>query len=359
MNKHFLNGFIKAAKDAGVPDEQIASMLEQQQGNPEHAAHEAAETPEHEAAEHAGGHEEEIEHLLSQLSPEELEQLVQEISQMQGGEAGAPEGADQIPAAAAGIEQQLSNHPAVAEETAPQPNPDEATLAKQSAINFIKSANYIEGFLEQAMGRGMGLKQAVELYDSAFTSTFNQLKQSELIGNQKKIDVNHNGKIDGDDLKKLREGKKENEKQSELIGNQKKIDVNHNGKIDGDDLKKLRAGKKTTEVDEKTAAYYEGVLERAREYGLSDAQALQVVKEAMEKEAGKFSEFANGAWNTAKTVGSKAYSGAKTLGRGVKSLAEETGKTYLDHPFYTAAAIAGGSQLGKAEERRNQNKDKE
>ena len=301
MNEHFLNGFIKAAKEAGVPDEQIASMLEQQ-GNPEHAAHEAAETPEHEAAEHAGGHEEEIEHLLSQLSPEELEQLVEEISQMRGGEAGAPEGADQIPAAAAGIEQQLSNHPAVAEETAPQPNPDEATLAKQSAINFIKSANYIEGFLEQAMGRGMGLKQAVELYDSAFTATFNQLKQSE------------------------------------LIGDQKKIDVNHNGKIDGDDLKKLRAGKKTTEVDEKTAAYYEGVLERAREYGLSDAQALQVVKEAIEKDAG-IGEAVERGVTALKEVGHNTYNAAK-------SIAKKNPKTTAG--LGLGAAGVGGIAAGRA-----------
>jgi DNA-binding transcriptional MerR regulator len=328
MNEHFLNGFIKAAQEAGVPDEQIASMLEQQGGaNPE----EAPAPAEHGAPEHGGGHEEEIEHLLSQLSPEELEQLVQEISQMQeGGAEGAgapPEGADQIPAAAAGIEQQLSNHPAVAEETAPQPNPDEATLAKQSAINFIKSANYIEGFLEQAMGRGMGLKQAVELYDSAFTTTFNQLKQSE------------------------------------LIGGQKKLDVNHNGKIDGDDLKKLRAGKETAEVDEKTAAYYEGVLERAREYGMSDAEAIQVVKEAMEKSAGKESLLTRGATALGTAVGTGIRK-TKEIGKSVKGTADRAGKavynTVSEHPIVTSGIAAGGVAAGYSEGRHSaQDKDKD
>jgi hypothetical protein len=53
-----------------------------------------------------------------------------------------------------------------------------------------------------------------------------------LKGDQHKIDVNKNGKIDAQDFKKLRG--------EELKGNQHKIDKNKNGKIDAHDFKLLR-----------------------------------------------------------------------------------------------------------------------
>ena len=68
------------------------------------------------------------------------------------------------------------------------------------------------------------------------------LKEDELTAKQQKIDLNKNGKVDGDDLSKLRAGAKT---ESELTANQQKIDLNKNGKVDGDDLSKLRAGAKT------------------------------------------------------------------------------------------------------------------
>jgi hypothetical protein len=69
-----------------------------------------------------------------------------------------------------------------------------------------------------------------------------QLKEDELTAKQQKIDLNKNGKVDGDDLSKLRAGAKT---ESELTDKQQKIDLNKNGKVDGDDLSKLRAGAKT------------------------------------------------------------------------------------------------------------------
>jgi hypothetical protein len=69
-----------------------------------------------------------------------------------------------------------------------------------------------------------------------------QLKEDELTAKQQKIDLNKNGKVDGDDLSKLRAGAKT---ESELTAKQQKIDLNKNGKVDGDDLSKLRAGAKT------------------------------------------------------------------------------------------------------------------
>jgi|688.fasta_scaffold40193_5 hypothetical protein len=56
-----------------------------------------------------------------------------------------------------------------------------------------------------------------------------------LHGGQKRLDKNHNGKIDAEDFKMLR--KDVNEK---LYGGQKKIDKNHNGRIDDEDFKMLR-----------------------------------------------------------------------------------------------------------------------
>ena len=68
------------------------------------------------------------------------------------------------------------------------------------------------------------------------------IKEDELTSKQQKIDLNKNGKVDGDDLSKLRAGTKT---EAELSAAQQKIDLNKNGKVDGDDLSKLRAGTKT------------------------------------------------------------------------------------------------------------------
>jgi hypothetical protein len=258
MNDNFIAGFVKAAKAVGMSDQEIENLFkqgnEQMEMPPE--AEEAALPPE--AAEAsmageapAGGEDAGLDELLSQLSPEEIEQLANELAGEMNG-APAEDETAQIPELAAAIEQQLGNNPEVAEATAPAPGLPEEALAKQSAINFIKSAEYVEGFLEQAVNRGIGLKEAVELYDNAFSTTFNQLKFSALKGDQHELDVDKDGKIEGEDLKKLRGGKE---------------------------------NKAPEAVDEKTAAYYEGVIERCREYGMTDAQAIEFVKTA------KFSDY--------------------------------------------------------------------
>ena len=78
-----------------------------------------------------------------------------------------------------------------------------------------------------------------------------QLKEDELTSKQQKIDLNKNGKVDGDDLSKLRAGTKT---EAELSAAQQKIDLNKNGKVDGSDLSKLRAGAKTEgEIEEPTS----------------------------------------------------------------------------------------------------------
>jgi len=91
----------------------------------------------------------------------------------------------------------------------------------------------------------------------------------ELKGNQKKIDKNHNGKIDSQDFKILKGQKSkkchhcgkemtscscdDSHMDEELKGNQKKIDKNHNSKIDSEDfaiLNKEKKGKTKEEVNE-------------------------------------------------------------------------------------------------------------
>lgn len=284
MNEHFMNGFVKAAKAAGMSAAEIENLLKQSDAQQPEESSLSPEAPAPmDQADASTGEDAELDALLSQLSPEEIEQLAAELAGQMEGNPEAEPSAAQIPELAAAIEQQLGNNSEVAEATAPAPEASEEILAKQSAINFIKSAEYVEGFLEQAVNRGIGLKEAVELYDAAFTTTFKQLKTSELKGDQHKLDLNNNNKIDSEDLKNLREGKKENT------------------------------------VDEKTAAYYEGVLERCREYGFSDAQALEIVKNA------------------------KA---SKSLFAGVKNIGSKAVNYVKDRPARSAAIGAGAATAG-------------
>lgn len=314
MNEHFITGFVKAAKATGMNDTEIEALLKQaepgampQEEMPEEMPAEMpAEMPEAPMDE-AGG-DQELDQLLAQLSPEEIEQLAQELAnEMEGG---APEGdsaeLEQIPELAAAIEQQLGQNPEVAEATAPAPEMPEEVMAKQSAINFIKSAEYVEGFLEQAVGRGMNLKQAVELYDTAFSTTFQQLKTSELKGDQHKLDLNNNNKVDAEDLKNLRAGKKD-------------------------------------KVDEKTAAYYEGVLERCREYGLSDEQAIDFVKSAAPLQSAFQAAMSRGKGmaSKGKNMASETASKAKNVASDVFEKAKTTTKKHQ-----LAAGAAGGLAVG-------------
>lgn len=109
-----------------------------------------------------------------------------------------------------------------------------------------------------------------------------QIKEDELTAKQQKIDLNKNGKVDGDDLAKLRAGAKtEGEEEStsltkilskegetlvksgagnmynitkvkeDLVGGQKKLDIDKDGDIGADDLADLRAGKKVNEATTK------------------------------------------------------------------------------------------------------------
>jgi hypothetical protein len=78
--------------------------------------------------------------------------------------------------------------------------------------------------------------------------TENNDMKEELKGGQKKIDKNHNGKIDAEDFEILRGNKKDTKE--ELIGGQEKLDKNDNGEIDAEDFKILRGKKQDTKEEE-------------------------------------------------------------------------------------------------------------
>jgi len=229
-----------------TPSNILASLLAKRAAQenmpmlPPEAQHEAGETPEQEAIEHLPGQYEEsevepdeiadseVEQMLSQLSPEQLEELTSLLAEDMhegdeadeaaepGGET-ADLGDDVDPAELAqAIEEHLANNP--------EANPSGIPPEKMAALNFVKSASYIEGFIEQALERGSSIKEAVDIYDSALSKSIAQFS-------------------------------------------------NH----------KSAASSSRSEEDltEKQAAYYEGVLERARECGFSDAEALSIVKAAM------------------------------------------------------------------------------
>lgn len=284
MKQHFLAGFIKAAVAAGVPEEQIPELVE-------------AQGLDQEAPMQQGGGEdmspEELEQLIEQLSPEEVEQLV---AQLEG-----PAAEPQLHELAEAIEGQVGANPQVAEALAPQEGAPQEVLDKQSAIKFIKSASYVEGFLEQAISRGADLKTAVDLYDQAFSSTFNQLKISELKGDQHKLDVDKDGKIEGEDLKKLR----------------------------------ATEDKTEDKVEEKTAAYYEGVLEQARSLGFTDDEALDIVKSA-----------ANSAQRRKARRAAARAQGASAQGASAQSTPSAAAPQLEPIPGYSSKGVSKGIHRG-------------
>lgn len=174
-----------------------------------------------------------IEQLLSQLSPEELEQLATALSADMQNPA-AHEGGESVSGLAQAIESHLGQ--------SPEAEVPEAAPEKVAALNFVKSASYIEGFLNHALDNGVAVKQAVDLYDQALSSTISNLRKEA--------------------AESKAEEKKESKKheKSETIKQEKK---------EHEDMKQ-----------EKMAAYYEGVFSRAREYGFTDRQTANLLKAA-------------------------------------------------------------------------------
>jgi hypothetical protein len=400
------------------------------------AMHEQMESPAQEAEEHMpGGYEEgemepmegmgdmggsegdAVEHALSQLSPEQVEQLASELSQDM--QTPGSEDSGEIGDLASAIEQHLAQNP---EASAPGIAPEKA-----AALSFVKSASYIEGFLNEAIEGGANIKQAVDLYDSALTQTVQSLKTAEIESKEsvkiasyydgvferaldygytvkeaeaivyaamskesgikdiakgvkktvrkglegirkhvekktyenfdkrinkypaarKQVEIRKNeakakGRVEGGvggalaagGVAALASGKKEEkEKKSSLKGDQHKLDVDNDGKIEATDLKKLRQQK------DKTAAYCEGIFKRALEYGFSEQEALALVDSAIEKSA-----FFRGKSNLEKIVDSakKTYK-SEPVQKGIGKARE-----FVDKNKSELAAGGAGYFLGKS-----------
>jgi hypothetical protein len=188
----------------------------------------------------------EIEQLLAQLSPEQLEQLAAELSNYMQSPDQA--GGGHVGDLASAIEAHLAQNPEAAAPEAIEPE-------KMAAFALVKSAAYIEGFLNHAIAEGADIKQAVDMYDSSLTETLANLKEAALKGNQHKLDVDKDGKIEASDLAKLRHEKSETPKQEKKEHKDKMEEI-------------------------KEAAYFEGVLQRASEYGFSENAVMDIVKTA-------------------------------------------------------------------------------
>lgn len=148
-----------------------------EQGNPEESLQspelEQAELPTAEGLEHeesGEGHDDsEVEQLISQLTPEQLDHLAAQLSEdIQ--HPGQSEGEDTA-ALAQAIQEHLAQNP---EASLPEADPE-----KTASLNLIKSAEYIEGFLNEAIYHGATIKEAVDLYDSSLVDALSFVKTSE------------------------------------------------------------------------------------------------------------------------------------------------------------------------------------
>jgi hypothetical protein len=256
-------------------------------------AHEAAETPNAEMLEHAvgvGGEEQphgtgpggvDVEQILSQLSPEELQELIAQLTQAEGAPAA---GEDDVAGLSQNIESHLAQNP---EAQVPGMEPEKA-----AALDFVKSAHYIEGFIKQALDYGLEVDQAVNMYDSALTTTVDTMKkeaadknmfqkglQKARIGAKKSVKAvskAYRGAADGvrRNLAGATAGAQEH-----IIANKGKYSAGA-GALGGAAIG-YAAGKSSD--DEKQAAYLEGIFKQAVAYGFTEDEAYEVVKEAADK----------------------------------------------------------------------------
>ena len=187
-----------------------------------------------------------IEELISQLSPQELELLATALSSdMQN-----PSGGDgSVANLAQAIEAHLANTP---EAALPEASTEEA-----AALQFIKSASYIEGFINHAVSSGLGLKEAVDIYDYSLVDTLTRFKTAE------ESEEHEEAESSSEEKKEHKRKSQKAHEKSETYKQEQQEHMNDN---------------KIEEI--KLAAYYEGVFERAKEYGFSDHQTMNLLKAA-------------------------------------------------------------------------------
>jgi len=113
-----------------------------------------------------------------------------------------------------------------------------------------------------------------------------------LHGNQKRIDKNHNGKIDSEDFKMLRKEEDTDieEVMEKLYGNQRRLDKNKNGRLDSQDFKMLRKDKKE-DVNENVFYELTTAVNGKREKLLfNESQFEEMIENIVLKEEGKFNK---------------------------------------------------------------------
>lgn len=104
------------------------------------------------------------EYFLDKLSSDELELLSSEITEELSKSAQGTN--EEISKLANTIESYLS--------TLPQACPDNLSDEKRAALDFVKSASYIDGFINEACGNGLDVTQAIDLYDYSLTRMLNE-----------------------------------------------------------------------------------------------------------------------------------------------------------------------------------------
>jgi len=308
-----------------------AKRAAEELGNPAEAAHEQSEAPQAEMLEHAlgggegaeghdesapvdmgamggamGGGEEEgggIEHLLSQLSPEELEELATQLS----GDMQHPdqhEGGEDVAQLAHSIQGHLDQSPAASPEAPAEPE-------KMAALGMIKSAAYIEGFINQALHHGANVKQAVDLYDQALTQTIEAMNKTAARGLAARFTKGVSNAYKG-----AKKSVSSAAKKTENFVKKNKVPMIGSaigGAIGGAAAEKLTAAGtfKKSKDDEKTAAYCEGIYKRALEYGFDHSEAVALVEQSLDKVAAGKSSAIDNAVKHLKDSYSGAVKGAK------------------------------------------------
>lgn len=199
MTKEYFDGFMQAAKNAGINEKQAFELFTKTANHLDAAGlpPEAAGLPPEAAGAPpggdpgAGGIPPELEQLLS--TPEGVQmlmQLVQQIEHQQGGPAGhaetgiepggmAPGGPGGDPSAGAG---------------GPPPSPEDEAMMQQMMAGQAKqgSAEYIEGFLKAAIDYGFSEGQAIDIYKEAMKN------KAPVKGGDKKSrkDYDNDGKVE-------------------------------------------------------------------------------------------------------------------------------------------------------------------
>jgi hypothetical protein len=126
----------------------------------------------------------------------------------------------------------------------------EAANSKKASFEFKGKKYGIKSIKEEASEEDQG--QAKKIQDAEVENAPKQpsdevpAEVKEEDAEEIKMDNHDEKEADADEMPKLDDDKVE----EELVGNQHKLDVNKNGKIDGDDLKKLRGEEKEEDSEE-------------------------------------------------------------------------------------------------------------